>query len=356
MKNSLCVAALLLLTACAGTYVLPENPWSTPVGYAPFSPQIQTLMQPCVDHAKDAFPDAVHRFKIGLAPGASLAVISRGTEPGDTGQIYVAVDSISGTQINGRIANSNVRAGGRAYGLGDTYSLPTSSIVDWQIEHLNRPEEGNWHAKYSLLRRDGLIDGDCDPQHREFQQFRLFRDNYSFVPPSGSMWKLRGKHVVGDIAPDMSMQEQGAGPYELNTLSSMRFHETPFYETESELVAAIHDMERRNFVDDERYTNLEHEVTAYAALEAKCSLSRRVLEDRRALLSRSGDRGPMIREIMELGCIHPSRSDVYVQLTYSHRHQHERGDPDFVDKANRVFESLAFSNGGTAASTASGNR
>jgi len=59
-------------------------------------------------------------------------------------------------------------------------------------------------------------------------------------------------------------------------------------------------------------------------------------------LSRSGERGPMLREIMEITCVHPSASDLAVQLTYSHRYQPGYRNEEFVDKANLVFESIAF--------------
>lgn len=348
MRNVFSIAAIILLSACATVAVAPENPWTTPTRAPELTQdtdfdQLYALMQPCVDYARESFQDAAHRAEQVPPQEARLSVTTRRPNAdGGVPQFAVYVDSVDGTTIRGRIAGNGVYVDGRGYAPGEAYSLPAAEIVDWAIEYYDRPEEGNLLGRYLLLQQDGLVSGPCDPQHDEFQHFRLFRGTYSFVPPSGPKWGLRGKHIVGDLLPDMSMQEFGDTPYEVNTLSAARYRETPLYATEQALVAAIRRDEAEAFVSTHRYVAMESEVTAFTELEAKCALSHRLLEDRQALLSRSGERGPMIREIMEITCIHPSASDLAVQLTYSHRYQRGYRNEEFVDKATLVFQSLAF--------------
>ena len=348
MRNLFSFTAVILLSACATVAVAPENPWTTPTRAPELtqgtdSDQLYALMQPCVDYAQESFQDAASRVRQAPPQEARLSVTTRRPNAnGSVREFAVYVDSVDGTKIRGRIASNGVYADGRGYAPGDTYSLPASDIVDWAIEYYNRPEEGNLLGRYLLLQQDGLVSGPCDPQHHEFQHFRLFRDTYSFVPPSGPQWGLRGKRIVGDLLPDMMMQEFGDTPYEVNTLSAARYGETPLYTTEQALVAAIRKNEAETFVSTNRYVAMESEVTAFTELEAKCALSHRLLEDKQALLSRSGERGPMLREIMEITCVHPSASDLAVQLTYSHRYQPGYRNEEFVDKANLVFESIAF--------------
>jgi hypothetical protein len=403
MRNGFWAAALILLSGCSVFYYYepPQNPWPTPgtPGHGQSAPaipirasdltlgtdtaELNHLMQPCADHARETFPEAALRFEAGLPPETTLAVVARPSRvDGKLQHFFVEVDSIIGTQINGRILRDELQCGmnasgycvvnngaqvdGRSYAWGDNYSLATTDIVDWFIQYPDRPEEGNLLRKYLFLRQDGLVSGPCDPLHSEFQHFRLFRDQYSFVPPSGPQWRLRsyGWGARWALAPhsfdqhihlisDMGMQEQGDSPHEVNTLSAERYFgvETRLlYETDQELVTAIKEVEKENLiraylghVGTGRYTFMEHEVTVYTELEAKCTLSHRVLEDGKAPLSSSGEGGPMIRESMDLGCFHPSQSDLVVRLYYSHRYQAGYRDPEFVDKANRVFQSLAFS-------------
>ena len=102
------------------------------------------------------------------------------------------------------------------------------------------------------------------------------------------------------------------------------------------------EVEKKNLEDPNRYTLKEHTVTAYTKKETKCALSHQVIEDKKALLAKSGERGPMIKEILSLVCVHPRQWDTAVNLTYSHRYQPGHRDSEFIDKANTIFESLAF--------------
>jgi hypothetical protein len=188
-----------------------------------------------------------------------------------------------------------------------------------------------------LLIQDGLISGPCDPQNTEFQHFRLFRENYSFVPPSGAGWKLHGKYADSDVG----LQKEGEGPNELNTIYAVRY-KVPLFKTDQELVTKIKETEEKNIGEPNRYTLKEHTVTTYTEKETRCGLSHQVIEDKKALLAKSGERGPMIREILSLICVHPRQWDTAVNLTYSHRYQPGHRDPEFTDKANTIFHSLAF--------------
>jgi hypothetical protein len=46
---------------------------------------------------------------------------------------------------------------------------------------------------------------------------------------------------------------------------------------------------------------------------------------------------------MELICVHPAKEKMAVTLSYSHRYHTGHRDPEFIEKAETVFQSLAFS-------------
>jgi hypothetical protein len=333
----LSASILILLQACATTSS-NENPWATPDrGFSVSSEKEKTellaFMQPCVEPARETLPEVALRFKAGFPPETFFYVVAR---TDNEYNFFVEVKAIDGNRIHGRI-QSAADVNGRHYASGDEYSLAIADTVDWLVIYPDRPEEGNLLGKYMLLLQDGLMFGPCNPQDSELQHFRLFRENYSFVPPSGAGWKLHGKYADSDV----SLQKDGEGPNELNTIFAVRY-KVPLFKTDQELVTKIMEAEKKNLGDPNRYTLKEHTVTAYTEKETRCALSHQVIEDKKALLAKSGERGPMIREILSLVCVHPREWDTAVNLTYSHRYQPGHRDSEFTDKANTIFNSLAF--------------
>ena len=119
-------------------------------------------------------------------------------------------------------------------------------------------------------------------------------------------------------------------------------YKVPLFKTDQELVTKIKETEEKNIGDPNRYTLKEHTVTACTEKETRCALSHQVNEDRNALFAKTGERGPMIRVILLLVCVHPRQWDTAVNLTYLHRYQPGHRDSEFIDKANTIFDSLAF--------------
>jgi len=322
-----------------------DNAWKTPhrelvALQSGQDEDIDALIRPCVDYSRETFPDAVSRFQAQLPKGAYFLVVVGQPDPYvSKDHQYLIVDSIKGSRIKGRESNEQHERRRRRV------TADAGQVADWVIVYPDRPESGNLLRKYALLRQDGLVESACDPQHPEYRHFRLFRASYSFVPPSGPNWQLRGAHVTADGSTyvDMWMQEHGEGPHELNTLATETIGNNYVFNSDQELVDLIAGTEKSAYIETDRHVPLEQSVTAYDGLDARCALSHRSAQDKKALLSASGERGPMIREIMELGCVHSSTDKIYINITYSHRYKPGNRDPGFVEAANDVFQSLAFS-------------
>lgn len=333
------VSVLIILQACA-TAPSPGNPWQTPNRSISFSSEeeaaeVVAFMQPCIEYARETFPEAVRRFKAGLPPNTSFIVVARNDQKR---HFYMKVNAVDESQIQGRI-DSSERVKQRPYDAGDKLSLDLTDIVDWLIIYPDRPEEGNLTGKYLLMREDGLMSGPCNPQHSEFQHFRLFLESYSFVPPSEAAWRMRGRDANFDAS--LATVATG-GMNEVNTIYTVRY-KTPIFKTDQELINKITETEKKNIGDPDRVALLDHKVTAYKEKETRCVLSHQVIEDKNALLDKSGKRGLMNREILSLVCVHPKKQDTVVALSYSHRYHPGKKDTMFPNKANNVFQSLAFS-------------
>ena len=341
------VSASTLVQSCASIPNETPSPWDFPRrGYDISSNAEQAhlvaAMQPCIDFARDSFPEALRRFERGLPDGTDFRVIFFDDEK-FTGQVSVWLTE--GDLVEGRLSNLHTIKG-KPYAPGEVISVNKSDVVDWYIIHRDRPAEGNMIGKYLLLKQDGLAAGDCDPHDIEFQRFRFFAPDYSFVPPGAGDWEMR----LPREGQDMLMLEQGGSPNELNTLSSTRY-QFPIINSHQQLVDTTREVMEYRPADSERYALIEHEIEPYAKKEttpvtfnslALCAVSRQTISDKLALLAESGERGLLIRESRTLVCVHPSESDMAVVLNYSHRYQPGNRDPEFINKANMVFESIAF--------------
>jgi len=299
-------------------------------------------MQPCVDYARATFPEALSRFESGLPDDADFRAIVFDDAKYNA---QLRVWFIDDKQIEGRITGLHTIKG-KTYGPGDIVSVDRADIIDWYIIYRDRPAEGNMIGKYLLLKQDGLATGACDPQDIEFKRFRFFAGDYSFVPPGNEGWEMR----LPAEGQDMLMLEKGASPGAINTLSSARY-QFPVIDSSQQLLDTTRGFMEYVPEDADRYTLIEHEIEPYTKKQmtpitlnnrALCALSRQTVVDRQALLDESGKRGTLIRESRTLVCIHPSERDMAVVLNYSHRYQPGNRDPDFIDKADSVFESIAF--------------
>ena len=341
------IGVSFLLMSCASIPGDMPSRWDFPGrGYSISSSAEQAhlvaSMKPCIDFARDTFPEVLNRFENGLPEGAELKAIVFDDEKYTS---QVTVWTIDGNLIHGRMTRVHAIKG-KLYAPGDNISIDKSDVVDWYIIYQDRPAEGNMIGKYLLLKQDGLAAGDCDPDDIEFQRFRFFAQDYSFAPPGADGWEMR----TPQEGQDMLMLEKGPGPNELNTLSSTRY-KFPAISSDRELVDTTRGFMEYTPENPDRYTLIEHEIAPFKQEEtifldfnrlAMCVVSRQVIADKQAVLLESGDTGTLIRETQTLVCVHPTETDRAVVVNYSHRYQPGNRDPQFDSKARQVFDSIAF--------------
>jgi hypothetical protein len=104
-------------------------------------------MQPYTNQARATWAGARRQYQAGLAPGRSMFVTARLTDSaGHVEQVFVAVDSIAGSRIVGRIWSQIAVVAGYRY--GQRYELDESVIVDWMIANPDGSEDGNVVGKF----------------------------------------------------------------------------------------------------------------------------------------------------------------------------------------------------------------
>lgn len=330
------LSAAYIIASCATNPT--SNPWAYPdrgftVASVAENESFIASMQLCMEYANDTFPDALRRYKSGLLGGTRLIAM---VLDDDNVISWMTVDNAEGSLVLGHISNRHIIKG-RFYAAGDKISVNQTDIVDWYIIYRDRPAEGNLLGKHMLRKQDGLALGDCDPTDIEFQSYRYFSMSYSFVPPGTEGWELSGPREDTE----MSMQQKHDDLDEFNTLSSSLYRITP-NKSDQELIESARNLGRYGDEEGVRYNVVKLEAEIYPHRQARCARSLHIVEDKQALLSKSGKRGFMIRDVQALVCVHPANDGVAVVLIYSHRHHRGKRDPEFINKASKVFESLAF--------------
>ena len=161
------MSALLLVT-CGGCAVgkssqqlpgfVPNAPEDKPfVTSGSVTNDLNVAIIPYVKQAMATYPEAKKRYLQGLPPNHFFQVVTRLRTDTAFEQVFVAVSSIEGNHITGKIV-SDVH-GVPGYKWGDLYSFPESELIDWVIVLPNGTEEGNFVGKFLdqwLLEKRGI--------------------------------------------------------------------------------------------------------------------------------------------------------------------------------------------------------
>lgn len=109
----------------------------------------RAAIAPYVAKGRKTYPDAKKRYLAGLSAGQNFFVVTNLADgSGTSEQVFVAVASIKGDRITGRIASDILGLGVKGFKNGDPYSFKESELVDWLITHPDGREEGNVAGKF----------------------------------------------------------------------------------------------------------------------------------------------------------------------------------------------------------------
>ena len=146
----------LFLLLALGIAVAPASAQGGAVYVAPSAPRdrlfkladaaneadFYRFLEPCRVRALAEFPEVKRRFLAGLPPRHSLFITTRlRDDRARTEQVFVAVDTLRGERIVGRIWNELHSV--RGFRLGQRINLAESDLLDWMISRPDGTEEGN---------------------------------------------------------------------------------------------------------------------------------------------------------------------------------------------------------------------
>jgi hypothetical protein len=137
-------AVLTAPLAAQDPYGAPNAPGDQPLTASSGSDARRMFfaMEPYVAHARASWPAARRRFLDGLPRQHTFFVTTRLRDAGGrVEQAFVAVDSVTGGRVYGRIWSQILVAEG--YRLGQPYDFPEDDLIDWMIARPDGTTEGN---------------------------------------------------------------------------------------------------------------------------------------------------------------------------------------------------------------------
>ena len=145
------LAALPLrgLIAQQPIYVAPNAPRDQPANLAAQCQwrELIKATEPMVAEARRTYPAAKQRFIAGLPPRQTFFITVRIDDSlAHHEQIFVAVDSIFGDRLVGRIASEIGVV--RGYRAGQRYVAREPEVIDWLISKPDGSEDGNVVGKF----------------------------------------------------------------------------------------------------------------------------------------------------------------------------------------------------------------
>ncbi len=178
----------------------------------------------------------------------------------------------------------------------------------------------------------------CAPRMTELPQppERLSQYGYSFMPLDEPGWKVGGRDgqriILGRIgqSPDATVVIMaGNAPI-------------PHFTSRAGFESYVRDKIHSDNHAGGRFTVQTEEIQPMHHDGADCMQAHVVSIDHQAK-KRSGRKGAMSLELLQLTCRHPHDDGTATFLGYSQRAYPERRDPDFMHKGERLIDSLRFS-------------
>ncbi len=162
---------------------------------------------------------------------------------------------------------------------------------------------------------------------------RIVQNGYSVVPLDEPGWILLGRNLETFV-----LGKRASDPDE-NFIVRGFVRVAPALSSEEEFVGFA----KSALVMDgaSRHKVLSQQANPVTVRGRPCVRTDTVTEDRGAV-KRSSRSDPMILEVFALVCKHPNQTNA-VLVAYSHRYYKENKDSDSATKAQRIFDSIEFS-------------
>lgn len=164
---------------------------------------------------------------------------------------------------------------------------------------------------------------------------RLFQKGFSLTPLDEKGWKITQRNPY-----QLMLSKPGKNPDEEFVIQALVMKLPPFKSSEAFVQQAKE--VQVNGINLTRVALLEYGLNRYIKMGKNCVRSHISAEAPASSERSSGKIEKMIAEAVSLTCAHPKNKQVGINVTYAYRYYPGKKDPIFLEKAEKLIDSLKF--------------
>lgn len=192
-------------------------------------------------------------------------------------------------------------------------------------------------ASLLLLTFASSVYAKMEPESQDVQvpPGRLFQKGFSLTPLNEKGWKISQRNPY-----QLILDKPGQNPDEEFVIQALIMKLPPFKSSE-DFVQRVKEVQVNN-INLTRVALLKYGLNRYMKTGKNCVRSHISAEESAASGKSSGKTEKMIAEAVSLTCAHPKNKQVGINVTYAYRHYPGKKDPVFLEKAEKLIDSLKF--------------
>ena len=172
---------------------------------------------------------------------------------------------------------------------------------------------------------------------------RLALKGYSLLPPDEKGWQIMRRTRSPIHVMLLNHRSENQDETLVIEASSNRIPENSQFNEET--LQLIREANARRLKASPRYKRLKGELALSRPQGMDCIRSYTLDEDYEAApVKASGKSGYMIIELVYISCFHPRDRLTGIRIDYSQRYYPNHQDPNFLDKANAIFNTIEVTN------------
>lgn len=170
---------------------------------------------------------------------------------------------------------------------------------------------------------------------------RLALKGYSLLPPNEKGWRLLNSTRSPNHLTLVKHRSENDDESIVIEATSIQYPENSQFQFNEEILKLIRESNAKKLKDSPRYKRLKEELALSREQGMECIRGYSVDEDHEAApIKISGTGGYMILELAYISCFHPKDRLTGIRVNYSQRYYLNHQDPNFLDKANAIFNTI----------------
>lgn len=190
----------------------------------------------------------------------------------------------------------------------------------------------------SSLASSDLIEAPLPPE-------RIALRGYSLLPPNEKGWQISSSNQSPNHLTLVNHRIESDDETLIIEASSLQYPNDSPSQFNEEIVKAIKESNANKLKASQRYKRLKDDLVLSHVQGMDCIRGYSIDEDYEAApVKVSGKPGYMLLELAYISCFHPKDSHTGIRINYSQRYYPNHQDPNFLDKANAIFQAIEVTN------------